>query len=68
MAGPYDLSGTMVDYFLSEPEYSQPYYVPYVLFGLWYYEGLDVDFNQYFEPFGLIPYHHYLMEVTQEMR
>ena len=31
MAGPYDLSGTMVPYFLSEPEYSQPYYVPYVL-------------------------------------
>ncbi|MBA64971.1 MAG: hypothetical protein CMG55_04130 [Candidatus Marinimicrobia bacterium] len=52
MAGPYDLSGTMVDYFLSEPEYSQPYYVPYVLTShLWYYEGLDVDFNQYFEPF-----------------
>ena len=37
---------------LSEPEYSQPYYVPYVLTShLWYYEGLDVDFNQYFEPF-----------------
>ena len=31
MAGPYDLSGTMVDYFLSGPDYSQPYYVPYVL-------------------------------------
>ena len=52
MAGPYDLSGTMVDYFLSDPEYSQPYYVPYVLTShLWYYEGLDVDFNQYFDPF-----------------
>ena len=52
MAGPYDLSGTMVDYFLSDPEYSQPYYVPYVLTShLWYYEGLDVNFNQYFEPF-----------------
>ncbi len=52
MAGPYDLSGTMVDYFLSIPEYSQPYYVPYVLTShLWYYEGLDVDFNQYFDPF-----------------
>ena len=40
MAGPYDLSGTMVDYFLSVPEYSEPYYVPYVLTSqLWYYEG-----------------------------
>jgi pimeloyl-ACP methyl ester carboxylesterase len=52
MAGPYDLSGTMVDYFLSEPEYTQPYYVPYVLTShLWYYQGLDVDFADYFEPF-----------------
>mgnify|MGYP001231607452 CR=1 FL=1 len=52
MAGPYDLSGTMVDYFLSNPEYSQPFYVPYVLTShLWYYEGIDVDFGQYFEPF-----------------
>lgn len=52
MAGPYDLSGTMVDYFLSEPEYTQPYYVPYVLTShLWYYQGLDVDFSEYFEPF-----------------
>jgi len=52
MAGPYDLSGTMVDYFLSEPEYTQPYYVPYVLTShLWYYQGLDVDFAEYFEPF-----------------
>ena len=52
MAGPYDLSGTMVDYFLSGPEYSQPYYVPYVLTSqLWYYQGLEVDFSSYFEPF-----------------
>tara|TARA_A100000164_G_scaffold303773_1_gene279547 strand:- start:2201 stop:3580 length:1380 start_codon:yes stop_codon:yes gene_type:complete len=52
MAGPYDLSGTMVDYFLSNPEYSQPFYVPYLLTShLWYYEGVDVDFGQYFEPF-----------------
>jgi hypothetical protein len=52
MAGPYDLSGTMVDYFFSEPEYTQPYYVPYVLTShLWYYQGLDVDFAEYFEPF-----------------
>lgn len=52
MAGPYDLSGTMVDYFLSSPDYSQPYYVPYVLTSyLWAYEGLDVDFSNYFTPF-----------------
>ena len=52
MAGPYDLSGTMVDYFFSEPEYTQHYYVPYVLTShLWYYQGLDVDFAEYFEPF-----------------
>ena len=52
MAGPYDLAGTMVDYFLSEPVYSQPYYVPYVLTSyLWYYQGLDIDFHEYFEPF-----------------
>ena len=52
MAGPYDLAGTMVDYFFSSPEYSQPYYVPYVLTSqLWYYQGLEVDFNTYFEPF-----------------
>ena len=52
MAGPYDLTGTMVPYFLSAPEYTQPYYVPYVLTShLWYYQGLDVDFSNYFEPF-----------------
>ena len=54
MAGPYDLSGTMVD-FLSEPDYSEPFYVPYVLTSqLWYYQGLEVDFAEYFEPSGLI--------------
>ena len=52
MAGPYNLSETTVDYFLSIPSYEQPYYVPYVLTShLWYYDGLDADFNQYFEPF-----------------
>ena len=52
MAGPYNLSETTVDYFLSIPEYDQPYYVPYVLTShLWYYDGLDADFSQYFEPF-----------------
>ena len=52
MAGPYDLSGTMVEYFLSSPDYSQPYYVPYVLTShLWTYNGIDVDFSDYFTPF-----------------
>ena len=52
MAGPYDLAGTMVDYFLSEPIYPEPYYLPYVLTSyLWYYQGLDVDFHEYFQPF-----------------
>lgn len=52
MAGPYDLANTMADFFLSEPVYPEPYYVPYVLTShLWYYQGLDVDFHEYFEPF-----------------
>ena len=52
MAGPYDLATTMIDYFLSIPSYSSPYYVPYVLTShLWYYEGTDVEFEDYFESF-----------------
>ena len=62
MAGPYDLSGTMVDYFLSGPEYSQPYYVPYVLTSqLWYYQGLEVDFSSYLNRFGQTLFQGYLM-------
>ena len=50
MAGPYDLSGTMVDYFLSIPDYPQPFYVANVLFThLDYYGSLD-DLDQYFLP------------------
>ena len=42
----------MVDYFLSEPEYENPYYVPYVLTShIWYYQGLNTDLNMYFEPY-----------------
>ena len=49
MAGPYDLSGTMVDLFLSGPDYSEPFYVPYVLTSqLWYYQGLEADFSRLF--------------------
>ena len=42
MAGPYDLSGTMVDLYLSINYYPQPYYVANVLFNhLDYYDSLD---------------------------
>jgi hypothetical protein len=42
----------MVDYFLSIPSYPRPFYVPFVLTShLWYYQGEDVDFGLYFEPF-----------------
>ena len=52
MAGPYDVAGTMVEYFLSIPSYPKPFYVPFVLTShLWYYQGEDVDFGDYFEPF-----------------
>ncbi|MBT5758108.1 MAG: hypothetical protein HOI55_00480 [Candidatus Marinimicrobia bacterium] len=52
MAGPYDLGGTMVDYLLSSPGYAQPYYIPYIMIShLWYYEGLDVGLDVYFDPF-----------------
>ena len=51
MAGPYDLSGTMVDFYLSINFYSQPYYVANVLFNhLYYYDNLD-NLDQYFLPF-----------------
>ena len=51
MAGPYDLSGTMVDFYLSINFYSQPYYVANVLFNhLHYYDTLD-NLDQYFLPF-----------------
>jgi acetyl esterase/lipase len=32
MSGPYDLAGAQVDLLLSDAEYSQPFYLPYVLF------------------------------------
>ena len=52
MAGPYDLSETMVDHFLSIPDYPRPFYVPFVLTSqLWYYQGEDTDFGEFFEPF-----------------
>ena len=51
MAGPYDLSGTMVDFYLSINFYPQPYYVANVLFNhLHYYDTLQ-NLNQYFLPF-----------------
>ena len=51
MAGPYDLSGTMVDFYLSINYYPQPYYVANVLFNhLDYYDSLD-NLGDYFLPF-----------------
>ena len=51
MAGPYDLSGTMVDFYLSINYYPQPYYVANVLFNhLLYYDTLE-NLDQYFLPF-----------------
>ena len=51
MAGPYDLSGTMADFYLSINFYPQPYYVANVLFNhLHYYDSLD-NLDQYFLPF-----------------
>ena len=51
MAGPYDLSGTMVDFYLSINFYPQPYYVANVLFNhLNYYDNLE-NLDQYFLPF-----------------
>ena len=51
MAGPYDLSGTMVDFYLSINYYAQPYYVANVLFNhLDNYDSLD-NLGEYFLPF-----------------
>ena len=51
MAGPYDLSGTMVDFYLSINYYPQPYYVANVLFNhLDYYDSLD-NLGEYFLPY-----------------
>ncbi len=40
MAGPYDLSGTMLELILREAPYPQPYYLPYIL--LSYNEAYDL--------------------------
>ena len=40
MAGPYDLSGTMLELILQEETYPQPYYLPYIL--LSYNEAYDL--------------------------
>ena len=49
MAGPYDLSGTMVDVMLSNHLYGKPYYLPYVL--LAYIEYYDLgELGDFFLP------------------
>ncbi len=40
MAGPYDLSGTMLELMLQDTSYPQPYYLPYIL--LSYTEAYDL--------------------------
>lgn len=49
MAGPYDLSGSMVDVMLSYQPYDEPFYLPYVLVPyISYYEMGNLD--EYFLP------------------
>ena len=44
MAGPYDLSGTMVDLMLNGEPYGAPYYLPYILLAyIEYYELGELD-------------------------
>ncbi len=39
MAGPYDLSGAMVDIMIEDTYYSEPFYLPYTLYSyIYYYE------------------------------
>jgi len=50
MAGPYDMSGTMVDVMLDSSEpYGKPYYLPYVLLAYIEYYGLG-ELDEFFLP------------------
>ena len=49
MAGPYDLSGTMVDMMLTLEPYGEPYYLPYVLVPYISYYDLGL-LSEYFLP------------------
>ena len=49
MAGPYDLSGVMVDLMLTQEPYGEPYYLPYVLVPYINYYELG-SLSEYFLP------------------
>ena len=49
-AGAYDMSGTMFDLMISEEEYGEPYYLPYIIFS--YHDSYEIldDISDYFLP------------------
>jgi hypothetical protein len=50
MAGPYDVSGTMLSLFLSDKAYGSPSYLPYVLFAYHEAYGLYDDLGDILKP------------------
>ena len=49
MAGPYDVSGIMVDVMLENTYYGEPFYMPYTLYSYIHYYGIG-DVEEYFVP------------------
>ena len=49
MAGPYDVSGIMVDVMLENTYYGEPFYMPYTLYSYIHYYGIG-DVSDYFVP------------------
>ena len=49
MAGPYDVSGIMVDVMLQNTYYGEPFYMPYTLYSYIHYYGIG-DVAEYFVP------------------
>ena len=49
MAGPYDVSGIMVDVMLENAYYGEPFYMPYTLYSYIHYYGIG-DVEEYFVP------------------
>ena len=49
-AGAYDMSGTMFELMISEQEYGEPYYLPYIIFA--YHDSYNIldDIDDYFVP------------------
>jgi len=55
MAGPYDMSGTMVDHMLSDQPMADPYYLPYVLLSYdAVYDLFDSPADIFVEPYASI--------------